>query len=416
VSSVTYRALLRIPGAAGFFLTATVGRVGIAMTSLGIVWLVHGHTGSYAAAGLVTGGFAVTDALAGPQVARLIDRFGQTRVLPPTLLAHGMSVAVLLGLVLGGTPSWLMMMGGVLVGATLPQLGASSAARWSALLRKSDRTAELPTAFALESLSNALAYLAGPVLVSAVGASGHPELGTALAAALVILGGLVFAAQRRTAPPLAFNAAERIHAGGSLLRPGFAVLVGLNLAIGVYFGAMQVSVTAFTVEHAAVDTAAPIFAVSSASGLLVGWLYGLRRWHAAPRRQLAVATTGLALGSLLLLAVTSPLGLGSVVVLTGGAVPPIIVLFSVLAESAVHRAAVTQAFTWMNSAGAAGSASAAAIAGQMVDALGAHGGFIVAVVASAAMAVLSTAGARALREPGQHRLASESGSRSSNHP
>jgi len=56
MSSATYRSLLRAPGAAAFFLTATVGRVGIAMTSLGIVWLVHARTGSYATAGLVTAG------------------------------------------------------------------------------------------------------------------------------------------------------------------------------------------------------------------------------------------------------------------------------------------------------------------------------------------------------------------------
>src|SRR5579863_7853517 len=117
MSSATYRTLLRAPGAAAFFLTATAGRVGIAMTSLGIVWLVHARTGSYATAGLVTGGFAVAEAVAGPQLARLTDRFGQTRVLWPALLAHSAAVATLLALVTAGAPDWLMLAGGVLVGA-----------------------------------------------------------------------------------------------------------------------------------------------------------------------------------------------------------------------------------------------------------------------------------------------------------
>ncbi|MFD0509613.1 hypothetical protein ACFQ0Q_01235 [Streptomyces aureus] len=39
--------------------------------------------------------------------------------------------------------------------------------------------------------------------------------------------------------------------------------------------------------------------------------------------------------------------------LTGFAVPPLLVLSSVLAESMVPRAALTQAFTWLNSASAA---------------------------------------------------------------
>ncbi len=397
MSSATYRTLLRAPGAAPFFLAGAVGRVGIAMTSLGIVWLVHASTGSYATAGLVTGGFAVAEAVAGPQLARLIDRFGQHRVLPPALLAHAAAVAILLTLVAAGTPDWLMMAGGVLVGATIPQLGALSAARWAALLRD-ERTAALPTAFALESLANEMAYLAGPALVSILGASGYPEVGTVLAAALVVGGGLCFAAQRRTAPPPS-SAAERQRTGRSLLRPGFAVLVGVNLVIGVFFGAMQISVTAFAVEHKAAATAAVLFTVSSCAALLAGWLYGLRRWRTAPQVQLAVATAGLAAGCLALLVAGSPVELGIGVALTGMAIPPILVLSTLLAQSAVHQEVLTQAFVWLNSASAAGSASAAAATGWAVSTFGAHGGFAVAATATGVAAMLAVAGLQALGAP-----------------
>jgi MFS family permease len=407
MSSGTYRALLRAPGAAAFFLTAAVGRVGIAMTSLGIVWLVHARTGSYATAGLVTGGFAVAEAVAGPQLARLIDRSGQTRVLPPALLAHAAAVATLLALVAVGAPDWLMAAGGILAGATIPQLGALSATRWVALLRD-ERAAALPIAFALESLGNELAYLAGPALVSILGASGYPAAGTALAATLVVAGGLCFAAQRRTAPLPASGAAVHHRAGRSLLRPGFAVLVGVNLAIGGFFGATQISVTAFAVEHGAAGAAAALFTVSSCASLLAGWLYGLRRWRTAPRMQLAVAATGLAAGCLPLLVADSPFELGLDIALTGLAISPLLVLCSVLAESAVHRAVLTQAFVWLNSASAAGSAGAAAVAGWAVDIFGAHGGFAVAAVATGVMALLAVAGLRALRVPQSQAAATQS--------
>lgn len=393
MSSATYRTLLRAPGAAAFFLTAAIGRVGIAMTSLGIVWLVHARTGSYLTAGLVTGGFAVAEAVAGPQLARLADRFGQTRVLPAELLAHAAAVAALLVLVAPGTPDWLMTTGGALVGATIPQLGALSAARWAALLRD-ERATALPTAFALESLANELAYLAGPALVSILGASGYPTAGTILASALLVGGGLCFAAQRRTAPP-AYGAARRHRAGSSLLRPGFAVLAGVNLAIGGFFGAMQISVTAFALEHGAAGTAAALFTVSSCASMLAGWLYGLRQWRAAPRLQLAAVAAGLAVACLPLLVATSPAELASGVALTGLAIPVILILCSVLAEAAVHRAVLTQAFAWLNSASAAGSAGAAAAAGWAVGTFGAHGGFAVAAGAAGAMAVLAAAALRA---------------------
>ncbi|MGN9841339.1 MFS transporter [Nonomuraea sp. H19] len=394
----TYRTLLRTPGAAAFFSTAAAGRVGIAMTSLGLVWLVHGRTGSYAVAGLVTGAFAVAEALAGPQLGRLIDRFGQTRVLPPALLAHAVAVATLLAMVALDSPAWLMTAAGAAAGATIPQLGALSAARWSALLRGS-RSAELPAAFALESLANGLAYLAGPVVVSAVGASGQPAIGSVLAAVLVVGGGLAFAAQRRTAPSAASEADERRRAGRSLLRPGFAVLAGLNLAIGVFFGAIQVSVTAFAIEQGVPAAAAPLYAASSCGGLLASWLYGLRRWRAAPRTQLALGTSALAIACLLLPMADSLPGLGVAIALTGTMIPPILVVATVLTEAAVHRYALTQAFTWLNSASAAGSAGSAAASGWAVDAVGAYGGFAIASAATATMMVLALAGVRALRPP-----------------
>ncbi|MEU9476121.1 MFS transporter [Streptomyces sp. NPDC048191] len=393
-----YRSLLRTPGAAAFFLPASFGRVGVAMTSLGIVWLVHSHTGTFAAAGLVSGGFAVAEALGAPQLARLVDRFGQTRVLPPALLAHALAVAVLVSMVDADASEALLTLGGALVGASVPQLGAMSAARWAALLR-TGRAAELPTAFALESLSNAVAYLVGPTLVSALAATGRPEAGTVLAASLSVIGGLLLAAQRGSAPSSAVDGPAHAGDDRSLLRGEIFLLMGLNLAIGVFFGAMQVSVTAFVVEHGAPGAAAPILAVSQCSGLLAGWLYGLRRWRATPPVQLLVASTVLMLGTLLLLTVGSPFELALVVALTGATIPPLLVLFPVLTESTVHQAVLTQAFSWLGSAGAAGSAAAAAVSGWAIDSLGARGGFAVTATAAAAMALQGFAGLRLLRTP-----------------
>lgn len=131
---------------------------------------------------------------------------------------------------------------------------------------------------------------------------------------------------------------------------------GVNLTLGLYFGAMQVSVTAFAVEHSAAETAAPLYAVSNCAGLLAGWLYGLRRWRAAQQVQLAIVSAGLALSCLPLLVADSFLGMGFVLTVTGIAIPPVLVLSSVLTTAAVDRAALTQAFTWLNSASAAGSA------------------------------------------------------------
>ncbi|MFD9188441.1 MFS transporter [Streptomyces phaeochromogenes] len=385
-ATANYRTLLRTSGAAAFFLPAAVGRLGIAMTGIGLVWLVHARTGSYAAAGLVTGGFAVADAVAGPQLGRLTDRFGQARVLPCALAAHAGAVALLLG---GAVPD---LVAGVLVGATLPQLSALSAARWSALL-SGERAAALPTAFALEALANGVSYLAGPALVSVLGAAGHPGTGVLLAAALVVGGGLALAAQRRTMPPLT-GRAERRHAGRALLRSAFLRQVALGLALGVFFGAMQVSVAAYAVGRGTPDAAALLYLAANCTNLVGGWVYGAWCHGGSPRRRQATAAACLTLASLPLTFLDAPLAVGATLALTGLAVPVLLILTSVLTDASVPRAVLTQAFTWGNSASAAGSAGAAAVAGRVVDTGGTHGGFGVAAGAAAVMTVLALGGLR----------------------
>jgi hypothetical protein len=390
-----YRSLLRTPGAAAFFLAAAVGRVGIAMTGLGLVWLLHARTGSFGIAGLAAAGFGLAEALIGPHLARLVDRFGQTRVLPFCLLAHGAAIAG----VLASTTLAAEITAATCAGAVVPQLGALSGARWAHLLR-GERAGELPTAFSLESLANATAFLLGPVLVTSLGAAGHAALASAIAAGLILSGGAALAAQRRSAPRPARERAEHARTGRTLLRPAFLLLALLNLAIGLYFGTMGVSVSSFAAGHGTPGAAAPIIAASSLSGLLSGWVYGLRRHRAPAGRQLVVATAYLTGAALLLPLAPSAIWLGAAVVVAGAAVPPTLVLLNVLTERAVHPAALTQAFTWNNSASAAGSAVAASLAGRAADVWGPSAALAQAPAAGLVLLVLSLVLSLAVRRSG----------------
>jgi MFS family permease len=386
-----YRPLLRSPGAAAFFLTAAVGRIGIAMTGLGLLWLLHARTGSYTTAGLATAGFALAEALIGPHLARLVDRFGQTRVLPWCLLAHGAAIAG----VLACTTATAAIACATCAGAVIPQLGALSAARWAYLLRGA-RADELPAAFSLESLANATGFLLGPVLATSLGAAGHAAWAVAVAATLVVGGGLALAAQRGTAPPPppARSPAERADNEHGLLRPEFLILALLNLAIGLYFGVMGVSVSAFATQHHVPSAAAPILAASSLSGLLSGWLYGRRPHRIRPHPQLVIAAAYLTGTALLLPLAPTPTWLGAAMVLTEVAVAPTLVLLNVLTESCVRPTVLTQAFTWNNSTSAAGSALAAFLAGHTADKLGASDAFALAPAAGLVLLALAATATR----------------------
>ncbi|MDX3003789.1 MFS transporter [Kribbella solani] len=382
--SGTYATVLRTPGAWKFYLAAAPARIGIAMTGLGIVWLVHGSTGSYAAAGTVTGGFAVAEAIAGPQVARLIDRFGQTRMLPITLLAHAIAVALLIGLTLAGAPLPVLIATGFLAGGSLPQIGAQTAARWSHALRD---TPLLSSAFALEALSVGVAFMVGPGLVGTVSSFGSPAAGSVLATSLLLAGGFVLALQRGTAPPPSPSGQHT--SAKRLLHKRFAGLVGTNVGVGLFFGSMQVSVTAFAVSRGTPGLAGPLYSITSLMSLFAGLAYGARRWRTAPETQFVIAFVWLTVSCVPLIAVHTPLAAALALTLPGVAIAPFQTLSAVLAESTVDTAVLTQAFTWLNSGGAAGLALGSAFAGWVVDGHSAQYGFVVALVAALTATVMA---------------------------
>lgn len=398
--AVSYRSALRTPGAAAFFLAAAPARLGVAMAGLGIVWLVHAETGSFGTAGLVTGAFAVAETLVGPQTARLMDRYGQPRVLVPLLCAHAVAVALLVVLTLAGTSAPWLAAAGLAAGASVPQIGALSAARWSALLHGRP---ELAPAFALETFGNEAAFLLGPALAVLAANRVHPAAGTVLAGALVVGAGLVFATLRGTAPapimePTRVRTATRDQ-GPGLLHRNFATLLAVNLSLGVFFGSTQVSVSAFAEAHHAASTAGLLYGLMSVTSLLAGLAYGRLRGGTPPAAQLPLIIAFLACASLLPLLAGALWQLGLALLLAGAGVAPCIIVSSTLVESAVHRSVLTQAFTWTNSASAAGIAVSAAVAGHLVDGPGGpRAGFTVPVLVLAATAVATWGGRHALTE------------------
>ncbi len=363
------------------------------MAGLGIVWLVHAETGSFGVAGLVTGAFAVAETLVGPQTARLIDRFGQPRVLVPLLCVHAGAVATLVALAMTGAPAAALMAAGLVAGATIPQFGALSAARWSALLHG---RAELVPALALETISNEVAFLLGPALAVLTATQLHPAAGTVLAGALVVGAGLAFAALRRTAPA---TDPDRTAAPvpETLLTRNFVTLLAVNLALGAFFGSMQVSVSAFADVHHAAAAAGFLYGLMSAASLLAGLIHGRRRRHSPPEAQLPLILVFLACASLLPLLADAPWQLGLALLLPGAGVAPCIIVSSTLIESVVARSVLTQAFTWTNSASAAGIAVSAAAVGRLVDGPGGtRAGFTVPLLTLTAAAALTWSSRRAL--------------------
>ena len=365
--------MLSLPGAAAFFGTAAVARLGVASTSLGVLWAIRGATGSFAAAGVTTAAFAVAEATAGPQVARLVEGRGQRRVLPWSVTVFVLAVS---GLIAGASlrlPLAALAVTAMTAGASVPQVGALSAARWRHTVRTPDQVA---AALSLEAALNDVTFLCGPVLVSTLSAVLYPAAGLTLAGALVAIGMTAFIRQRRSEPPAHGRGDGRL-VDRRLVTPAVAALFGVNMSMGFFFGAIPVAITAFAFAHHAPALAGPIAAVSSLTSLSAGLVYGARTHRRSPWTVMLVVSGFLVLGTAALSVVPDVAVMFVGYAVVGGAVAPILIPSAVLLQRTVDPRVYTQASTWMNSASAAGIAVAAPLTGLATQLGGWRLGFLI---------------------------------------
>ncbi len=103
-----YRKIFQAPGTLGFAAAGFVARLPIAMAPIGLVAMLSQTRGEYWLAGAVSATFALTNALLAPQISRLVDRLGQTRVLVPATLVSVLAFAVLIMAAHRDWPVWTL--------------------------------------------------------------------------------------------------------------------------------------------------------------------------------------------------------------------------------------------------------------------------------------------------------------------
>ncbi|WP_405820639.1 MFS transporter [Streptomyces sp. NBC_01390] len=378
-STVTYGQLLRTPGAWTFLLPGFAARQPFAMLTISIVLLVQHTTGSYGTAGAVAAVTGVSMALCAPYGGRLADRHGQRTVLVPGVVLHTLSGLTLTALALTGAPLWTLFTAAALTGATTPQIGPMVRARWAAKLQDSPL---MPTAAAFESVTDELTFVFGPLLATALCTAFDPATGLVTEAALTLLGGLLFAAQKSTQPPVAAGSAlggthargERVSALGI---PGVRVLIVAFLGIGAVFGGMQVSLAAFSESTGNPGLNGVLYGVFAAGNMLSGLVCGAVAWRMAPQRRLVAGYAALAVTASGLWTAESALTLAGLGLLVGMCIAPALITGYTLVDGLVPAGARTEAFTWLTGAVALGQAAAVTVAGQLEDHLWDGAGFLV---------------------------------------
>jgi MFS family permease len=344
-----YRGVLGLPGAAAFSSAGALARLPQAMVGLGTVLLLVGLGRSYTLAGLVAGALALAQGVAAPWVSRLIDQRGQRWVLLPQLLVHVVAIGLL---VLAGSrhaAAWLLLLSvAVLVGVSLPQIGSCARARWSTLLADDPR---MHAALSIESLIDEAVFIVGPVLVATLATAIAPAAGLLAALGLVLVGGLLFLAQRRTepAPRPRMPGHRNSHA---MRHRGLVVIVGVFFAIGMLFGLIEVGIVALTREHAHPGAAGTMLALWATGSLLCGTAYGAVQWRTSTARRFQLAAAAMAVGCVLIAATSASASLVAVTValiIAGLANAPTLITGNTLVPAVVPAAAVTEAYTWLGS-------------------------------------------------------------------
>jgi MFS family permease len=386
-----FRTIFAHPGAPGMVAAAFVGRFPMAIVGLALTLLVVAETGSYAQAGAVGAAVTLASAVGGPLSARLADRHGQHRVLPPLLGVHVTAVTLLTVAVMAGTPLPLWLALGALAGLTGPNIGAMVRARWAGVAQGPD---ELSTAFALESTLDEVAFVLGPPLATALAVVVAPWSALAAGMALALAGGLALAAQRSTEPPAAPRSAQ---AGPPIWRSGTLQLLTLLMVLmGAAFGALEVSTVAFAQEAGSVGTTGWLLGTFALASGLTGLFLGARPGLWPLPRQVLVGTAMLAVATAALPFIGGVGWYAAGMFGAGLGVSAVMIGALQVIERVMPRARLTESLALAIAGVLVGSSAAIALSGALIDRGGSAWGLAVGSVAALLAVLLVLAAGRHL--------------------
>ena len=383
----SYRLILQLPGTLLFSASGMVARLPMSMVSLGIVILVSTATGSYGLAGSVSAAYLVANGAFAIVQGRLLDRLGQSRVLPVAVTVFGVALSLLMWSVQAGWPVALSYLLAAVSGASLPSVGSCVRARWSYVLNSRDK---IQTAFALEAVVDESVFMLGPILVTVLATQWHPVAGLTAALVAGVAGTFFFASQRATEPP----AHPRQESTGRRPRMPWATVAPLALvcgALGTLFGAAEVTTVAFAAELGSKGYAGPLLALWALGSLIAGLVTGAVHWRRGADHRVRWGSAAMMMAMLPLALIGSVQLMGGALFVAGFAIAPTLIATMSLTEKTVPHARLTEGMAIMHTGIVAGVAPGATVAGVVIDAYGASPAYLVAAAAGLVSAVAAQA-------------------------
>lgn len=387
-----YIEVLRLPGVGKPAAGAAIASLPIGMLGLAVLLLVSQSESGYAAAGAVVGLLGLGTGLGMVLQGRLIDRWGQPRVLIP---ATALQLIALIGLVVaanGAAGFWLLGLLAFLTGVGEPQVGASLRALWPVLAPPEKKH----TAVALSSALFEGPVVLGPLLLMGLLAVSSPSVavlaaGTCFSAGTWLL--VASAASRAWCAP----ARERRSLLGPLVSPGVRTIVAVAVAQGLITALVQVPAAAAAAQYGEPGRAGLLYSALSAGSLVGTLAYGARRWSGRAAHRLAVLLMLVAAAAVFAAQASSLVVLTAALFAVGLGIGPVAVGCFALLEMLAPSGMVVEAFTTATAAGLTAFAVGTALAGGLVDRAEAGVGFLTAMACALIAVVIVIARQRTLR-------------------
>jgi MFS family permease len=362
--------LLRTRGVARIIAAQLAARFPSGMLSLGLLFHVERRTGSYTAAGVVLAALSIGQALSGPATGRLMGRLG---IRPVVLATATLCAAAVAAIALADLPVVAIVGLALAAGLTFPPITAAVRTIYPKLVN----ARMLAPLFSLDASLQELIWIGGPVAVTLVATAVSTVLGLLLSVALLIGGGIWFAASPEVGRVRIPRSRRRF--GAVLLRPQVLLVTGVGFLVIASCADVEASVAA--AFGTGDPTSGVVLAIWSLASLVGGFALArlpMRSWSLTLR--LLIVTVGVAVTPL----VSGFWGLSLALVVAGFGLAPALAVMSAIVSSSVRFSDTAEAYGWTNTGQLVGVALGAALAGALIDRAGAQAAFASAAVLAAA--------------------------------
>ena len=366
-----YLAVWRLPGAPLLLVGGLISRLGIGMTPLALLLLVHGATGHYAWAALAGSAYALAGAALSPVAGRVADRVGPSPVLLVTAILHPLALTALLLVARTHAPLGAIVATAAAAGATYPPMTAAVRGAWNLLTGPASGRFHLRgTALALETSLFEIVFVAGPLLVAGFVLLATPATAIIAAAAVTLTGTVVVARGSVLRGWQPHPEHVKTTGLGPLRVPGFVPLMVCVFGLGAAFGGVGVAVPAYATTYVsshADSVGGILLAVWGVGSAFGGVWFGTRHIQAALSRQLGWLLGGVATSLAVLAVMPGPVALGIALTLGGATIAPALTVENSLVGRIVPGGMMNEAYTWVVTVSVAASSVGGSLTGLIVD-------------------------------------------------